>query len=843
MAVKKTQIYSTLWEACDKLRGSMDASQYKDYVLILLFVKYLTDRAKRDSSMTIKIPKGSSFDDLVKLKRTSNIGEDITVAITNLVEENKDFLGDIQVPDFNDPTKFGKQKEMTKTLSKLIGVFENDNLDFSKNRAGGDDILGDAYEFLMKNFAAQSGKSKGQFYTPAEVSRTMAKILGLNQFESASTTIYDPTCGSGSLLLRAVAETKAGEASIRGQEKDNATASLAVLNMFLHGIENADIRQGNTITNPQFKIGGELETFDICIANPPFSQEFEGNKKDEFSRWEEENCPPDKNADYAFLLHLIKSMKPKTGRGACILPHGVLFRGNVEGEIRKKLLTPKCLIEGIIGLPSNVFYGTGIAACILIINKKDAETRNGIFMIDASKGFKKEGDKNKLREQDIRKIVDTWYAWKDVPHYARFVPLTEIGNKKNDYNLNISRYISVIDDEIHQDIDAHLRGGLPAFDIDTQMEEYWKTLPSLKKELFRTSSIEKTRYELIPEIKDINSLVFNNKDFKIQIEAFNKNRENWYKTIRPTLDKIIIDCKPKEIINYLGDEVLKEFSHSSALVDSYGVYDVLMNYWNDEMQDDCFLVSADGWKAELKIKPKKSTKKNDDDEDDEEAESSEDTKKKKTPKAPTKVDGYECDLLPVEVVLRKYYAPEVEEISKKENEIAEIQAELDSLVEENEKDFDDSLFPSPINKKTGKPKAPKFNQDNLKKKLTRITKGEETATKEQIELWQKYLDKTVKKGKISRVVTQKNKELLEKVQDKYKSFTSEEIQKLVIEDKWFVSLAEEMSSEMKKVAQKIVSDVTALENRYCKTLSEIQKSNALMNETVEEHLRELGFNW
>lgn len=843
MAVKKTQIYSTLWEACDKLRGSMDASQYKDYVLILLFVKYLTDRAKRDSSMTIKIPKGSSFDDLVKLKRTSNIGEDITVAITNLVEENKDFLGDIQVPDFNDPAKFGKQKEMTKTLSKLIGVFENDNLDFSKNRAGGDDILGDAYEFLMKNFAAQSGKSKGQFYTPAEVSRTMAKILRLNLFESASTTIYDPTCGSGSLLLRAVAETKAGEASIRGQEKDNATASLAVLNMFLHGIENADIRQGNTITSPQFKINGKLETFDICIANPPFSQDFEGNKKDEFDRWEEENCPPAKNADYAFLLHLIKSMKPRDGRGACILPHGVLFRGNVEGEIRKKLITPQCLIEGIIGLPPNVFYGTGIAACILIINKKNAETRNGIFMIDASKGFKKDGDKNRLREQDIRRIVDTWYAWKNVPHYARFVPLTEIGNKKNDYNLNISRYISVIDDEIHQDIDAHLRGSLPAFDIDTQMEEYWKVLPSLKKELFKTSSIEKTRYDLVPEIKDINSLVFNNKDFKIQIEAFNKNRKNWYETIRPTLNEITTDCKPKEIINYLGDEVLKEFSHSSALVDSYGVYDVLMNYWNNEMQDDCFLVSADGWKTELKIKPKKTAKKKDDDDDEEDIEAAEDKKQKKAPKAPTKVDGYECDLLPIDVILQKYFNPEVEEISKKENEIAEIQAELDSLVEENEKDFDDSLFPSPIDKITQKPKAPKFNKDNLNKKLARIKKGEEKATKEQIELWQLYSDKLAIKGKISTVLNKLNKNLLQKVQEKYLSLNSDEVQKLVIEDKWFVTLAEEMSSEMKKIAQKIVYDVTELQKRYCKTLSEIQKSNADMNKTVEAHLKELGFNW
>ena len=364
MAKKKSEIYGALWDACNKLRGGMDASQYKDYVLTLLFVKYISDKAKADANFLVDVPEGASFDDMVKFKGKSNIGELINKEIlAKIAEANENLLGLIDKVDFDDTQKLGNGKEQVDRLTKLIAVFERDEIDFSKNNAEGDDLLGDAYEYLMGKFAAESGKSKGQFYTPAEVSRIMAKVIGADRISTASTTIYDPTCGSGSLLLKVAYEAQT-EVSIYGQEKDNATVGLAIMNMYLHNNELAEIKQGNTIASPQYKDNDTtLTTFDFVVANPPFSdKEWSMGitpSEDSFSRFAL-GVPPEKNGDYAYLLHLLKSMK-QTGKGAIILPHGVLFRGNAEADIRKALIE-KRWIKGIISLPSNLFYGTGIPA-------------------------------------------------------------------------------------------------------------------------------------------------------------------------------------------------------------------------------------------------------------------------------------------------------------------------------------------------------------------------------------------------------------------------------------------------------------------------------------------------
>lgn len=445
MAVKKSELYSTLWKCCDELRGGMDASQYKDYVLVILFVKYISDKSRSDEGFDIDIPEGCYFEDFVALKGNPNIGEEMNKKMAALAEANQ--LDGVFVADFEDDAKLGKGKDKVETLSKLIAVFQNENLDFSKNRAADDDLIGDAYEYLMKNFATESGKSKGQFYTPAEVSRVMAKVIGLGDARNGKkTTIYDPTCGSGSLLLRAMCETPDG-ATIYGQEKDNATVGLAKMNMILHNEIYADIKQGDTINDPQFKDDDQLKTFDYIVANPPFSTKSwlkSAKTEDEYHRWGEGikiGVPPEKNGDYAFLLHIVRSLK-QTGCAACILPHGVLFRGNAEAQIRKYLVAEKRYIKGIIGLPANLFYGTGIPACIIIVEKSEAVGRKGVFMIDAKSGYIKDGAKNRLREQDIRRIVDVWQAQRDVPHYARFVPMEEI--ERNDYNLNIPRYVGIV---------------------------------------------------------------------------------------------------------------------------------------------------------------------------------------------------------------------------------------------------------------------------------------------------------------------------------------------------------------------------------------------------------------
>ncbi|MEO9827598.1 MAG: class I SAM-dependent DNA methyltransferase, partial [Paracoccaceae bacterium] len=269
MAVKKSQIYSSLWASCNALRGGMDASIYKDYILVLLFVKYVSDKYGNDPYAPVVVPEGGSFADMVKLVGNKNIGEGINTIIATLAEENG-LRGIIDNADFDDSDKLGKGDEKVKRLSNLINIFKRPDLSFKANQAGGDDILGDAYEYLMRHFATESGKSKGQFYTPAEVSRIMARVIGVKEAKSASQTIYDPTCGSGSLLLRAHHEAPV-DLTIYGQEKDVATRGLAVMNMFLHNVPTADIKPGNTLTEPQFQKNGALERFDFVVANPPFS--------------------------------------------------------------------------------------------------------------------------------------------------------------------------------------------------------------------------------------------------------------------------------------------------------------------------------------------------------------------------------------------------------------------------------------------------------------------------------------------------------------------------------------------------------------------------------------------
>ena len=436
----------------------MDASQYKDYVLVLLFIKYISDKYANQPYAPITIPAGASFADMVALKGKSDIGDQINkTIIAPLANANQ--LSDM--PDFNDATKLGTGKEMVDRLTNLIAIFENKALDFSKNRADGDDILGDAYEYLMRHFATESGKSKGQFYTPAEVSRIIARIIGIHDARtSASTAVYDPTCGSGSLLLK-VSDEAATPVTLYGQEKDAATSSLARMNMILHDNPTALIAQGNTLTDPKFKESGTLKTFDYVVANPPFSDKRWSTgldpMNDPFERFKSFGTPPARQGDYAYLLHIVRSLK-STGKGACILPHGVLFRGNVEAEIRRNLVR-KGYIKGIVGLPANLFYGTGIPACIVVIDKEDAQSRKGIFMIDASGGFMKDGPKNRLRSMDIHKIVDVFNKRLDVPKYARIVSVSEI--EQNEFNLNLPRYIDSQTSEDRQDIAGHLQGGIP----------------------------------------------------------------------------------------------------------------------------------------------------------------------------------------------------------------------------------------------------------------------------------------------------------------------------------------------------------------------------------------------
>lgn len=815
MAVKKSQLYSALWESCNALRGSMDASQYKDYVLIVLFVKYLSDKAGQPG-FRLKVPEGCHFKDFVALKQNDKIGELINTKLEAIKELNARQIGDLSLPNFNDPTKLGSGHTMVETLSRLIGVFENDSLDFSRNRAADDDLLGDAYEYLMKNFAAESGKSKGQFYTPAEVSRVMAKVLRINELDRAEQSIYDPTCGSGSLLLRALAEAGHPNVSICGQEKDSSTAALAKLNMLLHGISSAEIKVGDTLGDPQFKQNGMVSTFDVCVANPPFSYKSwlaSGFENDPFNRWKATMLPPAKCGDYAFLLHLIASMKPEEGRGACILPHGVLFRGNSEYDIRKDIID-KHLIKGIIGLPPNIFFGTGIPASIIIIDKKDKDKRKGIFFIDAKDGFKKDGAKNRLREQDIKRIVDAWNAQKPEDHYCRFVEWDEI--ERNDYNLNIPRYIQPKDTEIQQDINAHLHGGLPAYDVEG-MAEYWEACPSLKSKLFKKES--EVYYSLVPEKSVISQIIEQDQSYVSQNERFSSMLDEWRREMMPKMKAVSQGARPKELIAEWSESLLKKALGHSGLVEAYDVYDVLLNYWADVMQDDCYMISNDGWTyPQVRAVKRKETK-------------DKKTDEVKVKESACLYDEIVCDLLPVDIVLNEFFKAETDEIADLNRKIEDCQSQMDELVEENQDTF--SFADAEEGKETSVKAA------DVKKTIKNAK--EEGLSADEVKVLQTWLRLSDEKDAFNKTLKDRRNKLTAAVVKKYADLSEADVNMLVVERKWLASIIGGCEALMQNVTHQISSEVTALAERYETTLGETTTAVNDLEKDVLASLQEMGF--
>lgn len=890
MAVKKTQLYASLWASCDKLRGGMDSSEYKDYILTLLFMKYVTDKYKNKGAyedITVfdkahdKDPDpekrtGCSFDDFVALKKKKNIGEGMDKIVARLAEENSELKGVIDIAHFNDEKKLGSGQEMVDKLTDLISIFQSPGLNFSKNRAEDDDIIGDAYEYLMRKFATESGKSKGQFYTPAEVSRILANVVGISKCTDRNATVCDPACGSGSLLIRAV---DAAPFPILGcgQEKESTTAGLAKMNAVLHRKAEITIKSGNTFSNPQYldkKDSSVLERFDYIVANPPFSMKnwTDGIAGKEYGRFEGYgDTPPEKNGDYAWLMHILKTLK-SNGKAAVILPHGVLFRGNAEATIRKTIIQ-KHWIKGIIGLPANLFYGTGIAACILVIDKEDAANRQGIFMIDASRGYVKDGNKNRLREQDIYKIITTFNNQITTgPKYARFVTNDEI-EVQNDYNLNLTRYIDSSDEEDVQDIYAHLHGGIPAADINS-LSKYWKVFPSLKVQLL--TSIDAKYYRLNVSREKIRQAIYNNDEFSKYGDKVEAAFIEWKQKEYPVLASLNEDVSAKELIAAAAEEIIREYA-PMFLIDKYDVYQVLLAYWNETMNDDVSLIISDpdGY-ANARVTDKIEEKI---------------TQGKK--KGEMKEVGWEGRLIPKDIVIDAFFRNKKKAIEDVENIIAETESKLSELIEnaDAESALSDVADGGKVKAKDLQAKIEELTQHVVTEETIELqnlydmlptTKKRLFAYVEKFPLCKKVLNEkgnVTKKAIMDRLIIIRTVEsvpeslkddvdqlkaaleLMDKISEynktvkgmqdaldkecraKYADLTDEEILDLLINKKWFNSIYDGISDLYAAISHKLTGRIVELSNRYGHTLPELEKNVDELEKSVKAHLERMGFSW
>ncbi|AOT58938.1 type I restriction-modification system subunit M [Streptomyces rubrolavendulae] len=812
MALKKSDLYSSLWSSADELRGSMDASQYKDYVLTLLFVKYVSDKAKTDPYALIEVPEDGSFDYLITLKGKSDVGEKVNVAIRKLAEANN-LQGVINNADFDDPTKLGSGKDLQDKVSNLIGIFQD--MDFSGSKAEGDDLLGDAYEYLMRHFATQSGKSKGQFYTPAEVSRVMAQLLQIPADTPKATTVYDPTCGSGSLLIK-VADAAPNGLTIYGQENDNATWALARMNMILHGNETHEIAQGNTLSDPKFSQSDKLETFDYLVANPPFSvKTWKNGFEKDYGRFDGYAWPPDKNGDYAFLLHMVKSLK-STGKGVVVLPHGVLFRANTEATIRTELIK-RGLIKAVIGLPANLFYGTGIPACLLVLDKKDAQSRTGIFMIDASKGFEKDGPKNRLRPRDMHKIVDAFVNQKQIDRYSRMVPLSEISAPKNDYNLNIPRYIDSSEPEDIQDLHAHLQGGIPNRDLDA-LQPYWDAFPSLRAELLQP--LRDGYSELTVDKADIHGKVTGSREYQAFTQGTADTVAGWWASKREVLAGITSTTRANDLIHEVSEALLDAF-RPRPLIDEYGVYEQLMSYWHASMHDDVALIVSEGWDDAAKPRLARAWKDKNNKTKYEDAHIVTGTR--------ANAKRWVMDLIPPEYVIARFFPNERAELDAL---IAEQEATSQAVEEYTEEHaVEDGLLWEAV------------EDDKITKALAtarlRVAKHE-GAEPDEVQALQHVIKLYEAEAAAKKAVKEATARLNQLALAQYPKLTTDDIQSLVIDDKWGGTIHGRIGGEVTALGQALVARLRVLADRYESTVGELGAQVEALAAKVSAHLAAMG---
>ena len=893
--MKKSELYSLLWEACNKLRGGVEPSRYKDYVLVLLFFKYVSDRYKGKRFAEFTISDGASFDDLISAKGKGDVGERVDKIIQKFLEDNR-LQGSLPDVSFNNPDELGSGKELVDKVSGLIAIFQNPAIDFKSNRASGDDIIGDAYEYFMMKFAQESGKSKGQFYTPSEVSRIIARLIGISEIKQIPDkrwTLHDPAAGSGSLLIRAADEAPTDESgntivTIFGQEKYPDTAGLAKMNFILHNKGTGEIKSANTLANPQYTDDfGGLKKFDFIVMNPPFSDKdwTDGIKstEDRYKRFDGYGVPPDKNGDYAWFLHVLKALDGN-GKAGIILPHGVLSRPNAEETIRKEVLG-KRYIKGIVSLPANLFYGTGIPACIIIIDKEDADKREGIFMVDASRGFKKDGNKNRLREQDIEKIVQTFINRDEINGYSRFVSNETIDG--NGGNLSIPRYIQKIDDTLPQSIASHLMGGVPGADINS-LQSLWDVSPELRQRIFSAVDDERGVFELAVSPQEIETIIAGDENVNGEREVESGDLfEEWKISAKDVLLNITSETNPKKLIRDIGVEMLRCFE-PTKLLDNYDVYDYLLNYWNEKLQDDVYIIKASGYEAGREIEYVYAQKKQKDESG--ETVSVDDT---------SKLKSFKGAIIPREILECEYFRDELNELNELKEKAAFFEAELDEMREEES--GDEGLLKEALNDKGDN--IPKTNLNRRIKELeSKKTSSEVTDIIKLIQLLEvgnmsemervvnannelnnydlknkngsfgkaklkaalkeandraampeiyadeynallSYQAKLIEKEESYKNIKETQKALDALVLAKYGELTIDEIKRLMFDKKWMARLEADVVDAIEQVLNSLASSVVLIAKRYERTLDEIENKATLSKGTVKSALERMGCKW
>lgn len=839
--MNKQQLASKIWESANKMRSKIEANEYKDYILGFIFYKFLsekeTDTLLKDgwSKEDFKEYLTEDDDETVKYCQ-KNLGYFISYnnLFSTWIEKGMDFaVGDVSealsafdrlINDshkkvFNkifDTLQTGLSKlgdtsgAQTKAIRELLNLIKVIPMDDRQDY----DVLGFIYEYLISNFAANAGKKAGEFYTPHEVSMVMSEIVANHLKDREKIEIYDPTSGSGSLLInigKSVSKYVSNKDNIKyyAQELKENTYNLTRMNLVMRGIipDNIVTRNGDTLEDdwPYFDDSDPSRTYnplyvDAVVSNPPYSQNWDPTNKEGDARYARYGLAPKAKADYAFLLHDLYHIKPD-GIMTIVLPHGVLFRGGEEEKIRKALIENNN-IDAIIGLPANIFYGTGIPTIIMVLRQKRPNT--DVLIVDASKGFIKVGKNNKLQASDIKKIVDTVVKRETTPKYSKVVSKEEI--RANEYNLNIPRYVDSSEEQESWDIYASMFGGIPNEEID-KLNCYWSAFPELKKELFKSVN---SAYSALA-VEDTKQTIENNsnvKDFNNQfVSAFSDFDKYLKSELISNMEKINVSKEENDIANNIFERLA-----NIPLIDKYKAYQLLDNGWQ-KIAIDLEIIQTEGFESTKKVDPNMVVKKKDG--KDEEVQ-----------------DGYIGHVIPFELIQSTILKEEATSLANKNNELTEITnsyAEILENISEDDKEAYSSLF----------------NDDNTAFVNSEVSKMAKTLNKtkaiygeDTVEYQIKKVATLIEKEKsLKKEIKIENEKLLAKTKQTIESLTDEQVLEL-LKEKWITPIISSLNELPNEIVKELVSKISNLANKYSLTLveleSQIKESENSLSTLIDE---------